>query len=256
MLSVNEIVVIPCGSIEQRINVMIDASLIAEHVGTKLSMIWTHPTIEYDFIFLNNIRMITIEHLNGKNYKYNPSIDVQLQLLKDCKVGEEQMILVLESKKTMIHPHMSYETYMQKRANHYQYLLKEMISGVMQGHLNLITPVNPTCKCVYGGDLDGYTRMHIDMEEIEQMSPEGKEFLKMLAVSRADIVVCDHLNELHFAIRAASIRMIPVVVRCKITDRKVFLPHYFPFVACDFMGYPCVVFPCMEKLLKILDQKI
>jgi hypothetical protein len=251
MMFVDEIVVIPYGSIEQRINVMIDASLIAEHVGTKISMIWTHPTIEYDFIFLNNIRMITMEHLNGKNYKYNPSIDVQLQLLRECKVSEEQMILVLESKTPMIHPHMSYVTYMQKRSNHYQYLLKEMISGVIQGHLNLITPVNPTCKYVYGGDLDGYVRMHIDMEEVNKMSPEGEEFLKMLAASRADIVVCDHLNELHFAIRAASIRMIPVVVRCKITDRKVFLPHYFPFVACDFMGYPCVVFPSMEKLLPI-----
>jgi hypothetical protein len=251
MLSLNEIVVIPHGSIEQRIGAMIDASLIAKHIGSKISMIWTHPIIEYDFIFLNNINMVTIDYLNGKNYKYNPSIDSQMQLLKDCTVGEEQMILVLESKKPMIHPHMSYVTYIQKRANHYQYLLEEMISGVIQGNLNMITPVNPKCRHVYGGDLDGYTRMHINLEEVDKMSPEGEEFLKMLAVSKADIIVCDHLNELYFAIRAASIRMIPVVVRCKITDRKVFLPHYFPFVACDFMGYPCVVFPCMEKLLKI-----
>ena len=69
---VNEIVLIPKGSLTQMIDSMIDGVLVANSLGLPVSMIWTHEQVQYDMLYLNNIAIVDYSYLTNKNYIYNP----------------------------------------------------------------------------------------------------------------------------------------------------------------------------------------
>ena len=70
-IGANEILIIPKGSLTQMIDAMIDGVIIAKTLKLPVSMIWTHPNVQYDMLYLNNIKLVDYSYLQGKNYLYN-----------------------------------------------------------------------------------------------------------------------------------------------------------------------------------------
>lgn len=214
VLGANEIVLIPKGSLIHMINSMIDGVIIANYLGLPVSMIWTHEKVQYDMLFLNNIQLVDYSYLRGKNYLYNPDLEEIKIMVNSLEKSAEQNIVVVETQSMLKLERMPVLEYYMKRKSCYNELCKERISGSLLGQINMIP--FPKRPFLYTGSEKLYKNaftFNLDTSEVIISKEDVMYYVRVLAASRSDLLICEDEKELPFFIEAASVNMVCLVIR-------------------------------------------
>lgn len=213
-IGANEILVIPKGSLTQMIDAMIDGVIIAKTLKLPVSMIWTHPNVQYDMLYLNNIKLVDYSYLQGKNYLYNPDPQEIKLMLNSLKKTNEQNIMVIESKALLKLDTMTILEYNIRRKSYYAELCSERMSGSLLGQINMIPfPKRPFVYNKSNKILNNAFSFKLDTSEVIISKHEVMYYLRVLAASRSDLLVCETEDELGFLLDAASVKMTPLIIR-------------------------------------------
>lgn len=240
-LPTSELVLIAKGTIAERIDCMIDAVVIARALNIKVAMIWSDHSVNYDNLYLNNIKRVDVDYLRGKNYVYNPD-EGELQIIVDAMVGDvnANMIVVVETNKPIRRTACPPLDHMMSRKKYYHELLSEHISGTLLGRLNMMD--FPRKPFVYGTSTFG-REMRINPEVLDIEDAEVREYVKILVTSRSNAIFCDDAHDLDWMRRAANVNMVPLIVTTSTDDLKD-----DPLVARGMMGYFAIVNPDLHRL--------
>lgn len=217
---VNEIVLIPKGSLTQMIDSMIDGVLVANSLGLPVSMIWTHEQVQYDMLYLNNIAIVDYSYLTNKNYIYNPDPQELKLMINSLKKTSEQNIFVIESSSHINLDSMTATDYSVKRKSCYTELWKDRMSGSLLGQINMIP--FPKRPFVHGGSSETLKHANVfalDTSEVVISKEEVMYYVRVLAASRADLLICDRADDIDFFVDAATVDMTPLVIRGIDSDR-------------------------------------
>lgn len=210
----NEILLIPKGTLTQMIDAMIDGILIANNLGLPVSMIWTHEQVQYDMLYLNNISIVDYSYLTNKNYVYNPNFDEIKLMVNALKKTNEQNIFVIESSSRLKLDSMSDVDHAVKRKSCYTELWKDRMCGSLLGQINMIPfPKRPFVYSEPSLDLKHANTFKLDTSEVVISKEEVLYYVRVLAASRADVLICESVESLQFFIDAATVDMTPLVIR-------------------------------------------
>ena len=219
-IPVNEILLIPKGTLTQMIDSMIDGVLVANSLGVRVSMIWTHEQVQYDMLYLNNIAIVDYTYLTNKNYVYNPNPQELTLMVNSLKKTPEQNIFVIESSSRIQLESMHVTDYFVKRKSCYTELWKDRMSGSLLGQINMIPfPKRPFVHKVSSNALKHANMFTLDTSEVVISKEEVMYYVRILAASRSDLLICDSADDLDFFIEAATVDMIPLVIRGIDSDR-------------------------------------
>jgi hypothetical protein len=241
MIEVNNFVLIPEGNLTQKMNSLIACMIYCKKMNFNFFTIWNHP-IDYNNLFINDIKFVSFEYLKNKNYIYQPDVKIE-SILTNLSYKENDNYIILHIKNPFKHHLMSEIEYMIRRKNIYENLLRNDISGILLGKLNLINIPSQPVVGVFGEYETKKNKFTDDLIDLDFSYDDAKDYLRILLFSKCDIIVYAHQhinNDLKIAIEAASIRLIPIVF---IHDIKI------PNTIENYFGFKRVLYPNIEKLL-------
>lgn len=246
---VNTLIIYPKGNLCDRILVMISGILLAHELDIRIKMIWDHE-VTYNNLFLNNIELISIDDLNNKKYIYNPNIDQSIIYNNLHKNTTSDMHVIIQTNKEFKHKNMSLHQYLLKRRSYYLHILKESMSGVLLGQINLIDfPSKPfihICGTTYETSLN---KLEINEKVFDVKNNDLLDYIKGLIASKADLIIHTKkdLNDDKYIIHASKVSMNPLI--CLNT------PNYydtFKNYSKDYLGFPMVINPDINKIALLL----
>lgn len=249
IINVNTLIIYPKGNLCDRILVMISGILLASELDVNIKMIWDHD-VTYDNLFLNNIELISINDLNKKKYIYNPNIDQSIMYNNLKKNISSDMHVIIQSNREFKHKNVSQHVYLLKRRMYYLKILKDNISGVLLGQINLIDfPSEPFIhKC--GAFETKLNNLQIDEHIFDVKNSDLLEYIKGLATSKAHLIIHTKSNfdeDDKYIIHASKLSMNPVV--CINTSNYY---DTFKNYSKDYLGFSMVINPDINKMALLL----
>ena len=244
MLEVEHFVLIAEGKLTDNINIIISCMIYCKKMNFNFYLIWNH-VIDYSNLFLNNIKLINFDYLKDKKYIYHPDAKIENILLNATQNNNDNHI-VLHIKNPFKHPNMSEIEYMVRRKQIYSNLLREDISGILEGKINLVDMPQYPVIGVFGEYETKRNKFTQDMIDLDFSYDDAEEYIKILLFSKCDVLVYTHNkinNDLKIAIEAANIRMIPLVL-----THDIAIPNSVQ----NYYGFKRVLNPNIEKLLLLL----
>ena len=241
IIPTSEVVLIAKGSVSERIDCMIDTIVLARALNIKAAMIWTDHAVNYDNLYLNNIKRVDTNYLVGKHYVYNPD-ESELRLIVDAIESDPggDMVVVIETSKPIRRARDDVLEHTMARKKYYHELLSEHISGTLLGRLNLMN--YPRKPFVYGTSKFG-REMRVDAEVLDVEDAEVREYVKTLVVCRSDVIVCERPEDLGWMRRAANVNVTPLIVTFSTKELE-----NDPLVAHGILGHFAVVHPDVHRL--------
>jgi hypothetical protein len=237
------LIIIPKGTITNRILVMVSSMVISKHIGIKIKMIWDHK-VPYDALFLNNIELVDISYFRGKKYYYNPNVD-QNEICNCLKYNENcDMNVIVETSLELVHNTMSHREYCKLRNNCYLNMLREDINGMLLGQVNLIDyPKEIHWYCTNGDFSTKMERLCINNSMLDVKNDELQSYVRALIYSRATILV-NTKSEIDLEyIEASKISLIPVV-----NTQKVEYEYFIKNDVKGLFGFEVVINPDVKKI--------
>jgi hypothetical protein len=198
--------------------------------------------VNYDNLYLNNIKRVDTNYLVGKSYVYNPD-ESELRLIVDAIESDPDgdMVVVIETSKPIRRARDDLLEHMMARKKYYHELLSEHISGTLLGRLNLTT--YPRKPFVYGTSRFG-RELRIDSEVTDDIEDEEvREYVRTLVVCRSDAIVCERPEDLGWMRRSADVNVVPLIVTFSTKELE-----NDPLVAHGMLGHFAVVNPDVHRL--------
>lgn len=242
-MDTNTLIIIPKGTLTNRILVMVSSIVMCKHMGIKIKMIWDH-VVPYDVLFLNNIELVEISYFQGKRYHYNPNVD-QNDICNSMKYNENSdMNVIIETEFELVHNTMSHREYCKLRNNCYINMLREHINGMLLGQINLIDyPEGKHWYSANGIFSSKMKRLCINDCILDVKNEELQSYVRVLVYSRATILVNTKTEiDLEY-IEASKISLIPVVNIEKV-EYEYFIKNYTK----ELFGFEVVVNPDVKKI--------
>jgi len=248
-MKTRNMIIIPRGNLSNMILVMLSAMYFSKKNNVNISMIWKHK-IPFDNLFLNCIQLVNESFLHGKKYIYNPSIDQSL-MYNNFSVCDSDEFLVIETDK-MIKDKMISDILILKNIHMiYKHLLRENISGILLGQVNLID--FPKNDFVY--DLNCKQNVLNFDNMLDTNNQDFIDYIKILSISKASIVKC---NPKHIEINLSDIYHISIVnfntIVCEneIDIENMVKNLIFGNYTQNFLGYHLVINPNIQKMMLLL----
>lgn len=251
---VGTLVIYPKGTLHQRIIVMISACIFAKAKGIHVAMIWDH-SVAYHSLFLGNITLLDISFFANKHYIYNPNVD-QVELVQSIVPNPmSEMFMIVESDKEIISKEQNVAEYMLQRKKVYGELLKNHLSGMVLGQLNMYDyPVNkerlPVCFTT-DTKLKDVTQKLIKLPMLKKdqfpdvKKEETVKYFSALIYSKADCLICENEETIpEEFLYATDISLVPIVSKKATCDRT----NNMNGVAKNFLKYDTVINPCIHTL--------
>lgn len=238
------LVIIPKGTLTNRILVMVSAIVLAKHLRMDLKMVWDHA-VPYDVLFLNNIDLVNIAYFHGKHYQYNPNGDQSLIYNQLVYNPDSKMHIIIESTDELKHQDMSDSDYLLMLNDVYLRMLRENMNGMLLGQVNLVdVPKEP--YCVMNGEYPTrMKRLIIDEDIFDFKNLELRSFTRALIYSRATVLVNTQKELCEEYVEASKISMVPVVnLSTPDLDYKYFIPNSSE----GLLGYGLVINPDMKRI--------
>lgn len=251
-MKVETLIILPRGSISERILTIISAKIFAEHTGVKLSLLWDHE-IAYSTLFLDRIDMITFERLQGTKYIYNPHVD-QTKLYHNIDPTENETSLIVQTNNELLHPNMSKLLYLKKRTELYNTMLTRDISGTLLGQLNLFDAhYGLSTYCFADGDTTDVNR-NPDMKVLPLLSKDlfdvanddMFDYICSILYSRASLLVATKSFLPSPFLFASQISMIPLIATHP--DENTDLKSLIGLVCKNILDYTYVINPDFNKI--------
>ena len=246
-MKTKNMIIIPQGNLSNMILVMLSAMVFCQHNKTNIFMIWKHK-IPFDNLFLNCIQLVNESFLQGKKYIYNPSID-QSVMYNNTLLCDNDEFLVIETGKMIKENTMSDIIILKNIHILYKELLRENISGILLGQINLID--FPNEDFVY--DLNSKNNV-LKFEMFDTNNQDFIDYIKILSISKASIVKCDpkHIEMNLSDIYHMSIVNLNVIVCKSEIDTENFVKNILTNYAQNFLGYQLVINPNIQKMMLLL----
>lgn len=245
MIEAKALVIIPKGTLTNRILVMVSAIVFAKHLCMDVKMIWDCP-VPYDVLFLNNIDLVDISYFHGKHYQYNPNGDQSLIYNQMVFNSESQMHIVIESTDELKHKDMSDSDYLLMRNDVYLNMLRENMNGMLLGQVNLIAEVPNEHYCITNGG-EHSTRLkqvRIDEDMFDFKNEELRSYTRILIYSRATVLVNIKKEMCEEFVEASKISMVPVVN----VEHGLRYEYFIPNSCENLLGYGLVINPDMKRI--------
>lgn len=242
MIVINEIVIIPRGSVYEMIEIMISAQIYALYHQIKIKMIWDHE-VKYPNLFVGNIECVEKSYLQEKQYVYNPNIDQGI-IYNNIKVDMSvDFVIIIDTDKIIRMESMSDIEYIRRSYILYDNLLKEYISGSLLGRLNMISfPQGIFCVNKTNDKVNVKT-LELDLSDLDVQNVEMIEYITILAYSKAEILIAEDDKEDDELEKAAKVRGSMIIYKKYKSEKK-----------CDnesigLFGYSTVVNPNTKNIL-------
>ncbi|QOI90297.1 hypothetical protein QKU58_gp034 [Pyramimonas orientalis virus] len=242
-MEIQTIVIWPKGSITNRISIMVSAVVMAQHLNMGIKLIWDHDVL-YENLFMGNIEIVDIQYFGGKKYVFNPDVD-QSALCNNVafKEGCDTYLIVNTDKEIKLEG-MSQALYIVKRREYYLNILKEYMSGMLLGQINLVEfPRGPFC-CVDGKFPSEIQQFTINPGVFDINNEEVKEYVNVLIYSKAALLVSTENVVNKEFVCASRISTVPVV-HTRDVEYEDDLTNNFTK---SFLDYRLVINPDIKKI--------
>jgi len=218
MVVVNRIVIVPRGTLTERVFVYFAARVFATEAGLKLAMIWDHP-IEFSNLFIDNAKEVvhtTLQNLKYQNYVYVPSVSAQTLLEMATYDANVDCAIVLETSQMLCPPKMSYSEFAHKLSTLIQYTISNNMAGSMQGIVNTLDfPMGKFIgRCGFplpNSKPAPFPELSVDA--LDGLPREMRELIETFAYGKATVIICDDPKYARMAILSSLTRMRPVIFR-------------------------------------------
>lgn len=223
---IGTLVIYPKGSLHQRIIVMISAYIFTKAKGVKVLMIWDH-SVPYHALFLDNISLVSIDYFGDKSYIYNPNVDQNSLVQSIIPNPSSEMYMIVETDKEIVDDNLNLVNYMLQRKMAYKELLKNHLSGMVLGQLNMYDfPYKEKLPICFTTDskLKEVTKNIVKIPLLKpDLFPDARnietiEYLRALIYSKADVLICDTEEIPKEFVYATDISLVPVVSKKKIIE--------------------------------------
>lgn len=236
------LVIIPKGTLTNRVLVMVSAIVLCKHLKMDIKLIWDHA-VPYDVLFLNNIDIVEVSYFVGKNYQYNPNIN-QADIYNRLLFNEgSDMHAIIESEDELKHTTMSDVDYILSRNEVYLCMLRESMNGMLLGQINLIdVPSIPYC-IVNGTRETKMKQLEVNKDCFDFKNKELLSYTLALIYSRATVLLNTSEDLCDEFVEASKISMVPVV-NIKKMDYNYFIENKSE----GLLGYELVINPDMTRI--------
>lgn len=245
---IGTLVIYPKGSLHQRIIVMISAYLFTKSKGLKVLMIWDHA-VPYHALFLDNISLVNIDYFGDKHYIYNPNVDQSTLIQSILPNPSSEMYMIVETDKEIVDKSLNIASYILQRKMAYQELLKNHLSGMVLGQLNMFDyPYREKLPVCFTTDtkLKEVTKNIVKLPLLkpdqfpDARNEETIEYLRALIYSKADVLLCENDTDVPKEfVYATDISLVPVVSK----QKKIKTTDNHNGVATNFLNYETVINP-------------
>lgn len=215
MLDIARLTIIPRGTLVKRMNVLVGAKIAATELRCPLSVVWDHA-IAYSDLFMDDIQLVSMDDVSKGEYIYNPHMDPNY-MVNHARFHESGPTLVIETSEAIRLFSSSYMRYALKKKAVYHELLKEHVNGWFLGQINLIDVPPRPVVCVLGNRLDrrcspSLNMLSLDCDDLEDAHPELLEYIRAIAASKSDLIICTEASKVDVALEASAISMCPLVL--------------------------------------------
>lgn len=249
-MKTRNMIIIPQGNLSNMILVMLSAIVFSKHKNINIFMIWKHK-IPFDNLFLNCIQLVDESFLNGKKYLYNPSMDQSL-MYNNVVVCDSDEFMVIETNNLIKANTMSDITILKNMQMIYKELLREHISGILLGQINMID--FPKGEFIY--DLNDKQNNVLKFETMfDTNNQDFIDYIKILSISKASIVKC---NEKHIEMNLSDIyHMSMINFNTIVCENEIDIKQYIKDKILgnytdNFLGYCLVINPNIQKMMLLL----
>ena len=248
-MKTKNMIIIPLGNLANMILVMLSAIVFCKHKNMNILMIWKHK-IPFDNLFLDGIQLVNESFLNGKRYIYNPAIDQSL-MYNNTIVCDTDEYMVIETNKLIKANTMSDITILKNMQMIYKELLREHISGILLGQINMID--FPKSEFIY--DFNDKNNVLNFENMFDTNNQDFIDYIKILSISKASIVKC---NPKHIELNLSDIYHISIInfnmIVCKdeIDIKQYVKEEIFSNFTENFLGYHLVINANIQKMMLLL----
>lgn len=251
MKEIGTLVIYPKGSLTDRISVMMSVKVINQFLNINLQMIWDH-SVPYHVLFVDDIPIVNFEYFKGKNYVYNPNVDQQELIDNIVPDIYSDLHLIVETDRDLKHKDMSVAEHQLLKKQHYLFMLRHHLNGMILGQLNLfdMPPTSTNCFADNVALTKNKTRISTlpiisDNQFPDAKNADLKAFLESLIYCKASLLICESQTVPQRFIDATKISLVPVIC----LNENVNVPKQIESAcAKNFMGHALVINPNIEYL--------
>lgn len=246
-MKTRNMIIIPKGNLSNMVLVMLSAIVFSKDRNINISMIWKHK-IPFDNLFLNCIQLVDESFLQGKKYLYNPSINQSL-LYNNSLVYDNEEIIVIETHEMIKANTMSDGKILKNIQKVYKELLREHISGILLGQINMID--FPKNDFIY--DFDNKNNVLKFDNMFDTNNQDFIDYIQLLSISKASIVKC---NPKHIQLNLSDIYHISIInfnmIVCEKEIDVIVKDKIFSNYTENFLGHCLVINPNIQKMMLLL----
>lgn len=241
-MQANTLVIIPKGTLSNRVLVMVSAIVLSKYLNMNIKLIWDHA-VPYDVLFLNNIDIVNTSYFQGKNYEYNPNVN-QADIYNQLVFNEHSnMHIIIESVDELKHHNMLDRDYIVLRNNMYLHMLRENMNGMLLGQINMID-VPDVNYCIVNGTYETKMKqLTVDAKVLDFKNEELRRYTLALIYSRATVLVNTGKEICEEFVDASKISMVPVV-----NIEKTRYEYFIENKSEGLLGYGLVINPDMKRI--------